>query len=97
LTFWLQIVYDQSVVLARTVRKAAAKTKRRWLKVMRYTKPATLNQFEAGPHIGSMTSLQKTEKGQFWQILSKATGFYQAAENTQLNSAERRSQSQKVL
>jgi hypothetical protein len=36
-----------------------------WLKVMRsFARPTTLNQFEAGPHIGSMASLEKTEKGQ---------------------------------
>jgi hypothetical protein len=54
-------------------------------------------QFEAGLHIGSMSSLQKTEKDQIWKILSKAICFYQTAENKSLSSAERHPQSQEVL
>jgi hypothetical protein len=40
-----------------------------------YASRAIEGQFEAGPHLGSITSPQKTEKGQIWQILSKATDF----------------------
>jgi hypothetical protein len=80
LTFWLQIVYSQLVVLARAVGKAAAKM--RWQRQWQVTRDRrTLNHFEAGPRIGSMTSLQKTEKAKFGKILSKATNVYQTAEN----------------
>jgi hypothetical protein len=48
---------------------------------------AKVDEFEAGPYLGSMSSLQKTEKAKFGKILSKTTGFYQAAENKQLNRA----------
>jgi hypothetical protein len=62
-----------------------------------YTREAIPGQFEAGAHLGSMTSLQKTGKGQIWQFLSKADYFYQVIENKQHNRTEQRSQSQEVL
>jgi hypothetical protein len=61
----VRIVYDGSLVPAQAFRKAAAEM--RWDKVRSgYARPATLNELEAGPGLGSMTSLQKTEKS--WNL-----------------------------